>query len=220
MHRLIVLSSAYRMSSDDDEQKRLKDADNALLWRFNRRRLDAEATRDTLLVLSGNLDRSQGGAHPFPPQDKWDFTQHKPFKAVYETDRRSVYLMTQRIQRHPFLALFDGADTNASTAKRSTSTTTLQALYLMNDPFVLRTARGFAARLMREAKGEKRVELSFRLALGRPPSPEEREAAGGAMQKMREKLKASGVAPGEVEARVWEAYARAVFMMNEMVYLD
>ena len=58
-------------------------------------------------------------AAPVPAEPKWDFTQHKPFKAVYDTNRRSVYLMTQRIQRHPFLALFDGADTNASTADRA-----------------------------------------------------------------------------------------------------
>src|SRR4029077_12432567 len=98
----------------------------------------------------GNLDRSRGGPHPFPDQRSWDFTQHKPFKAVYDTDRRSVYLMTQRIQRHPFLALFDGADTNASTARRVTSTTPLQALYWLNDPFVHEQAKRFAARLLAE----------------------------------------------------------------------
>jgi hypothetical protein len=93
---------------------------------FPRRRLDAESIRDTLLVLGDNLDRSMGEAHPFPPQKDWDFTQHKQFRAVYDTNRRSVYLMTQRIQRHPFLAIFDGPDTGASTASRGTSTTTLQ----------------------------------------------------------------------------------------------
>ena len=75
--------------------------------------------------------RGRGRGHPFPPQRDWKFTQHNPFKAVYETNRRSVYLMTQRIQRHPFLALFDGPDTNSSTANRPVSTTALQALYLI-----------------------------------------------------------------------------------------
>ena len=102
-------------SSDDDGQRASSTPTNDYLWRFNRRRLDAEAIRDTLLAVGGNLDRTPGGPHPFPPQPTWDFTQHNPFKAVYETNRRSVYLMTQRIQRHPFLALFDGADPNAST---------------------------------------------------------------------------------------------------------
>jgi hypothetical protein len=221
MHRLILLSSTYRQASEDNESKRLADPENELLWRVTPRRLDAESIRDSLLSLSGELDRSPGGAHPFPPMSKWNFTQHNPFKAVYETDRRSVCLMTQRIQRHPYLALFDGADTNASTAKRTTSTTTLQALYLMNDPFVLRLARGFASRLQREAKGDAgRITLSFRLAFGRLPSSEEREAASEALAKMRAKLRESGEQADRVEARAWEAYARAVFMSNELVYVN
>ena len=61
------------------------DPENASLWRFARRRLDAEAIRDAMLAVSGGLDRSPGGPHPFPEQTSWDFTQHKPFKAVYDS---------------------------------------------------------------------------------------------------------------------------------------
>ena len=93
------------------------DPADELLWRFPRRRLEAESIRDAILMLGGGLDRSPGGPHPFPPVGT-TFTQHAPFGAVYPTTRRSVYLMTQRIRRHPFLALFDGPDTNASTARR------------------------------------------------------------------------------------------------------
>ncbi len=116
--------------------------------RIPRRRLDAESIRDTLLALGGNLDSSPAGPHPFPPQHDWNFTQHNPFKAVYDTNRRSVYLMTQRIQRHPFLAIFDGADPSASTPARTTSTTPLQSLYLLNDPFVHEQSRRVADRVM------------------------------------------------------------------------
>ena len=87
--------------------------------------------RDTLLALGGNLDRTPGGSHPFPPVSQWSYTQHAPFAAVYDTNRRSVYLMTQRLKRHPFLALFDGADTNASTARRIPTTVPPQALFFM-----------------------------------------------------------------------------------------
>src|SRR5262249_56190305 len=82
MHRLMVLSSAYRLASADPVQA---DPENVLLSRFTRRRLDAETIRDTLLALGGVLDRSPGGPHPFPPVHTWNFTQHKPFKAVYDT---------------------------------------------------------------------------------------------------------------------------------------
>jgi hypothetical protein len=178
MHRLILLSRTYQLSGRDDEANARIDAGNDFLWRFARRRLDAESIRDTLLAVSGALDRSPGGPHPFPAPATWNFTQHNPFKAVYDSDRRSVYLMTQRIQRHPFLALFDGADTNASTAERVTSTTPLQALYLMNDPFVHAQARKFAARLLAErADDAARLDRAYALALGRLPSDAERSEA-------------------------------------------
>jgi mono/diheme cytochrome c family protein len=218
MHRLMVLSSAYRQASDEPIEA---DPNNLLLSRFNRRRLDAEAIRDTLLVLGGALDHTPGGPHPFPEQRTWDFTQHKPFKAVYDTDRRSVYLMTQRIQRHPYLALFDGADTNASTAWRTTSTTPLQALYLMNDPFAHRLARGFAARLQAEATGDReRIERSFLLAFARQPTRAESDTAQAHLEQMRSRLQQATPGEPEREARLWEAYARAVFMSNELVYVD
>ena len=85
---------------------------------------------------------------PAPPQTEWKFTQHNPFKAVYETPRRSIYLMTQRITRHPFLAIFDGADPATSTGARLTTTTPVQALYLLNDPFVHEQSKRFAARVL------------------------------------------------------------------------
>src|SRR5262249_49417768 len=150
MHRLIMLSRTYQLSSRHDEVNARIDVANDYYWHFSRRRLDAESIRDTLLAVSGALDRSPGGPHPFPDQTTWNFTQHNPFKAVYETNRRSVYLMTQRIVRHPFLGLFDGPDPNSSTGRRITSTTPLQALFLMNDPFVHSSARKFAARLRSE----------------------------------------------------------------------
>jgi mono/diheme cytochrome c family protein len=220
MHRLMVTSRAYRLGGDESEAGHQADPDNQLLWRFPRRRLDAESIRDTLLALAGLLDRSVGGPHPFPSQTTWNYTQHNPFKAVYETDRRSVYLMTQRIQRHPYLALFDGADTNASTARRDSSTTPLQALYLMNDPFVHRLAGAFAARLVRERPDDDgRIDLSFRLALARPPAPSEVAAAREFLGRAREKLAAAGVAGPERETQAWRGYARGLFLSNELLYV-
>src|SRR6266545_3296658 len=96
MHRLVMLSRTYQQSSADDEANAKLDVANDYLWRFDRRRLDAEAIRDTLLAVAGNLDRTPGGPHPFPDPKTWNFTQHNPFKAVYDTNKRSVYVMTDR----------------------------------------------------------------------------------------------------------------------------
>src|SRR5690606_9321597 len=148
LHREIVLSRTYQLSSHASERSRELDPANDLFGHYPSRRLDAEAIRDTMLALGGNLDTTPGEPHPFPPQHAWHFTQHDPFKAVYESNRRSVYLMTQRIQRHPYLAIFDGPDTGASTGFRTVSTTTLQALYLLNDAFVHTQGAGFARRAM------------------------------------------------------------------------
>jgi mono/diheme cytochrome c family protein len=221
LHRLILLSRTYQLASDDDEANEKIDPDNEYHWRYDRRRLDAESIRDTLLALGGNLDRSVGDAHPFPPQTGWDFTQHKPFKAVYESNRRSVYLMTQRIQRHPYLALFDGPDTNASTGQRLSSTTPLQALFLLNDPFVHEQAKGFASRLLKEPGDDsKRIERAYLLAFGRPPTVEERDLSLEHLAKVRAKHRGSGMAEDAAARAAWESFARVVFLMNELVYVE
>jgi mono/diheme cytochrome c family protein len=221
MHRLIMLSQTYQLSSSDDADNARIDVNNDYYWRGTRHRLDAESIRDSMLAVAGTLDRSMGGAHPFPNQTTWNFTQHTPFKAVYPTNRRSVYLMTQRIQRHPFLSLFDGADTNASTAQRITSTTPLQALFLMNDPFVHEQARRFAARL----RGEKpddggRIDLAYRLAFGRPATEEEQTTARDYLAKVQNKVRSSGATPDDAATKALESFARVVFMSNEFVYVN
>src|SRR5207245_3545592 len=140
--RLILLSKTYQLSSSQDESNAAKDPGNRWYWRYDRRRLDAESLRDALLAVSGKLDLRRPGPHPFPPIDKWGWTQHNAFKEVYPSNQRSVYLMTQRLQRHPYLAIFDGPDTNTSTEQRTSSTVPQQALFLMNNPFVLAQAEG------------------------------------------------------------------------------
>jgi hypothetical protein len=195
------------------------DPGNELFWRANRRRLDAESIRDTLLVLGGNLDRSMGEAHPFPPQQQWDFTQHKPFKAVYDTDRRSVYLMTQRIQRHPLMAVFDGPDTGASTGRRVTSTTTLQALYFLNDPFVHEESKRLAARLQ-DAGGadDARIGLAYHLLFARPAAEHELAACREHLGKVRGAPPSDNQA--EAESHAWESLVRVLLRTNEFVYID
>src|SRR5262249_10154577 len=138
---------------------------------------EAEAIRDSLLAVSGALDRRMGGEHPFPPMKSWEFTQHRPFIAVYDHSQRSVYLMSQRIPRHPYFGTFDAAEPNLSTPRRITSRTALQALWMLNAPFVHEQGRVFASRLLKERPDDAaRIERGFALALGRTPSSEEREA--------------------------------------------
>jgi hypothetical protein len=146
----------------------------------------------------------------------WNFTQHNPFKAVYDTEKRSVYVMTQRFQRHPFFALFDGADTNASTDRRLVSTTPLQALYLMNDPFVHAQAKTFAARVRGETGDDvQRIKRAYLLLFGRQPDTGEVTAAKAYLTTIAKK-----VGGAHAEEAAWESLARALFLSNEFVYLE
>src|SRR5207247_5358426 len=197
------------------------DPNNDLLWKFSRYRLDAEQIRDALLAVSGQLDPSPGGPHPFPPASAWDFTQHKQLNAVYETNKRSVYLMQQRLKKHPFLGLFDGADANSSTADRATSTTPLQALFAMNDPFAHAQAEKFAERLLRERGADRqRIDLAHQLAFGRPARPEDLRDGLAYLEQFRGKLDARGN-QGERQTReAWSSYARVLLGSNEFLFVD
>jgi hypothetical protein len=198
---------------------------------FVRRRLGAEETRDAILYVSGGLDPTPGQGHPFPPPTGWGYTQHGPFAAVYEHRRRSVYLMTQRIQRHPFLALFDGPDPNASTAERRTTVVPTQALFFLNDPFVHANAERFADRILAAGDAEaRRIEMAFRLALGRSPSPEEREEAAAFLAAYRAALAGSraetaaeaavAAADRDPDREAHAALARVLFGSNEFLSVD
>jgi hypothetical protein len=221
MHRLILLSRTWQLASTGPASSVTADPNNILFGRFDRRRLDAESIRDAMLFVAGELEEQQGGEHPFPPARTWGFTQHIPFMAVYETRRRSVYLMQQRLRKHPFLALFDGADPSSSTAVRLPSTTPLQALFLMNDPLAHEAASKLAERILASApQTPARIAFAYRLALGRPPTPEEQQDCADFLRQYRERLLALPTPSDELEQRTWAAFARALLSANEFVFID
>src|SRR5262249_54456738 len=149
------------------------------------------------------------------------WTQHNPFKDVYASNHHSVYLMTQRIQRHPFLGLFDGPDTNASTGKRPDSTVPLQALYLMNNPFVREQAEGLARRLLGGSKdAERRIVRGCEWAWGRPPSAAEVEKGIAYVQRYTSALAKAGTPAERLELEAWTSYARVLLTANEFFYVD
>jgi hypothetical protein len=221
LHRLILQSKTYQLASLHDPTNVARDPANRWYWRHNRRRLDAEAIRDALLLVGGHLDCRLAGPHPFPPIESWGWTQHHPFKDVYGTNHRSVYLMTQRFQRHPFLALFDGPDTNTSSEERRTSTVPLQALFLMNNPFVGEQADGFARRLLSfTANPEQRIDLAEQWAWGRPGRADEHQRARHFIEEYERQLAVLGL-PAELREReAWTSLARILIESNEFVYLD
>jgi cytochrome c553 len=223
MHRLIMSSKTYQLSCDENPASAKADGVNDLQWHFARQRLSAEQIRDAILAVSGELDRSRPGAHPFPPQDKWTFTQHAQFSAVYDHNHRSVYLMQQRIKKHPFLGLFDGADTNACTGERPVSTTPLQALFFMNDPFLKAQGEKFAQRLMKEQPNtEGRVTLAYWLTYGRPPSAEEMSDTQTFLRQYVDKSKAAdaNAEPAALGQTAYAALGRVLLSSNEFLFTE
>jgi hypothetical protein len=236
MHRLIMASAAYQQASATTTTSADAGAAGATLPvsapapaaehppsgvpnAFPRRRLSAEETRDAILLASGLLDPSPGQGHPFPSPTSWGFTQHGPFSAVYDHTRRSVYLMTQRIRRHPFLALFDGPDPNATTADRRTTTVPTQALYFLNDPFVHTASEKFADRVLAAGHDEAAWTIAaYRLALARSPSPEEQASAIDFLAAYRAELAAAGL--DHTPKPALAAFARVLFGSNEFLTVD
>ena len=216
MHRLMLLSATYQQASvaaatDSHEPD--------LYASFPRRRLSAEEIRDAILAVSGELDLTPALEHPFPTPINWGYSQHGPFSAVYDHNKRSVYLMTQRLKRHPFLALFDGADPNATTAERLGTTVPTQALFFLNDPFVHTKAEKWAVRLM-SASGEEsqRIEQAWRRAFGRSPTEIERAEATEFLAGYRTELAAAKM--DSVEVRSLAAYLRTLIGSNEFLHVE
>lgn len=219
LHRYILASKTYQLASDPTPELLTKDPSNVWLGRFPRRRLDAEALRDAMLSVSGNLDLNRPGPHPFPPIQNWGWTQHHPFKDVYPSRHRSVYLMTQRLQRHPFLALFDGPDTNMSTEKRTTSLVPLQALYLMNHPFVREQAEAFARRML-AVPPDRRIAWAHEVAWGRAATKEEIAKTVAYVERYKDEAKRADESPERLELAAWTSYARILLTANEFVFVD
>jgi hypothetical protein len=191
MHRLMVMSNTYRQSCTDRDNAsaRVKDPDNRLLARMNRRRLEGEAMRDNVLAVAGSLNGKIGGPMirvPLEPE-VYDliFTEGEPdglwpvTPDAREHRRRSIYLFTKRNVRLPMLEAFDQPDTLTSCPARPTSTYAPQALILLNGPFMQAQSKVFAARLMHECGGESAalIRRSYQLAIGREPSAAEKEMA-------------------------------------------
>jgi hypothetical protein len=161
LHRLVMLSSTYQQSSEDNAANAKIDPGNELFWRMNRRRLDFEAMRDTLLAVSGKLDQTMGGHAA-------DITT-EPF-----TTRRTVYGFVERQNLPGIFRTFDFASPDTTSPQRFYTTVPQQALFLMNSPFVVQQAQSFLARPeMKSMRDEDRVQRLYRVALQRAPERDE-----------------------------------------------
>jgi hypothetical protein len=198
--REIVLSSTYRQSSNFEAAAYGRDPDNRLLWRMNRRRLDVESWRDAVLSVSGTLDPQLGC-----PSTNLNDAGNR---------RRTLYAAVSRHDLNPMLRIFDFPDPNLTSERRVITTVPMQQLFVLNSEFMIRQAKGIAARIEGEkpADDEARIERVYRVVLGRTPKNEER-----AMVKAFLK---SAAAERDAKLTPWEQVAQALLSTNEFTYLD
>ena len=181
LHRLIVCSATYRQSSAYRPEAGSGDSDNRLLWRISPRRLEAEALRDAMLVVSDEINWMIGGPsfRPFETSNFGSTFYHPIDRAEPDFNRRTVYRMNVNSGKSPLLDAFDCPDPAVKTPRRRVTTTPLQALALMNNSFVQRQATRFAERLKRRSGDDLHaaVRLAFRHAFGREALGAEIESA-------------------------------------------
>jgi hypothetical protein len=182
LHRLIVSSYAYRQTSDHDPNQASIDAENRLLWRMNRRRLEAEEIRDAMMFVSGALDFTMGGPgyrlfELERPEHSPHYEYHKFDHSDPSTHRRSIYRFIVRSQPNPWMTTMDCADSSQSTPKRDETLTALQSLSLLNNQFNLVMAEKFRDRLVAQQDSlDQQVASAFEIAMQRKASVENHAA--------------------------------------------
>jgi hypothetical protein len=221
LHQMIMSSHVYYLAGSEESAQLAVDEANELLWHFPRQRMDAETFRDAILAVSGRLQVGSSGRHPFKPTEKIQYNQGNPFSEIFDHEYRSIYLMTPRLNRHPMMALFDGADANVSTPQRGESTVPLQSLFMVNGAFVSEQAAAFASRICEgNAELESRVARAWQIAYARPHTSEELFAVGNYINSYAAKRIDAGSDASEAEHQAWSSLARAILSSNEFMYID
>jgi cytochrome c553 len=222
LHREIMLSSTYQMSSTYDEKTALADPDNRLHWHWQRRRLEAEALRDAILAVSGGLDLKMGGSlfqganrayvpgYPNCSYDRYDF------------NRRSIYLPVIRSDLYNVFQAFDFADPSTSNGERAVTTVAPQALFLMNSKLVAEQARRLAGRLLgrQELDDAGRVRLAHALAYARTATEPETTRALAFLQRAEATLRSQKVDEHERRLRAWQSLCRVLLAASEFSYVE
>ncbi len=225
MQRLILLSATYRQSSLHPRQEEYTrtDAGNQLWWRAERRRLDAEALRDSLLFAAGKLDLTRKGGPSFAPEIPADALEGLSMKGAAwkpspasEQGRRSVYVFAKRGLLPPLLTTFDFPDTTMPSCQRDVTTVPTQALALLNNPFVHEQSRALAKRVGIARDPGEQVTRAWQFALGRPPRESERRAALAHLEKQARTF----AGRPEPKRDALASLCQVLLNTNEFIYVD
>ena len=203
LHREIVMSSTYQLSTESTPENAEKDGANRLYWRANRQRLDAEAIRDSLLFVSGALDLKKVGG---PSTDFSD-----------DNNRRTVYCKISRYRLNNFLQVFDYPNPSFTAEQRFVTNVPLQRLYFMNSSFVYKQAEKFARRVYDQGNDTARIEKAYRILFGR--APEEAEIKAG-LDFLQSHPETPGNQVAGEPTTAWNEYSRVLLSSNEFEFVN
>ncbi len=229
LHRLILSSNSYRMSRQWNPDYGAEDPENRLLWRMPRVRLEVEAIRDSMLAVSGRLNRRMYGPSMYPRISKAALAGHSDPDTIWkpsgeeDRSRRTIYVFLKRSMIVPMLEVLDLCDTTKTASRRMTTSVAPQALTLFNGEFVNQQARYLAARLENDVgtDPEKQIERAYILALTRPPTVREKQNLLAFIeQESRNQVQQEGVDPENARMGALREMCRVIFNLNEFVYTD
>ena len=215
MHRLMMLSDAYQQSAARSHASSEIDPENRLLWRVNRRRMEAESLRDSLLAVSDHLDTTMGGkTMPHKNFTNLNAMAFSRDPVLYDTQRRSVYLPVLRSALYEVFAAFDFASPSTSNGRRGATMVSPQALFMMNSGLVEEASRRFAERVQREAPASDaaRIRLAHEIAYSRPPERDE-VATWSDFLGRYESVTGN-------RAAAWQGLCRVLISSNEFLYMQ
>ncbi len=222
LHRLILTSSVWQMATTTPHETagQTTDPENKLLWKFRLRRLDAEQIRDSVLAVSGRLDRTIGGKTVPLRNRQFVFNHTSRDHTKYDSLRRSVYLPVIRNNLYPLFQQFDFPDPTMPTGRRSETVIAPQALLMMNSDLVIDSARQLAVTLLSESMSdEERISCAWQRITGRPSTPDENQRILSFINDITlAGVSATGVDDGE-RLRAWTMFCQSLFAGNEFMYV-
>jgi hypothetical protein len=242
MHRLILLSSAYHMSTETTKRASEKDPDNHLLSHFSRRRMSAEEIRDSLLAIEGTVDFGMGGTLQTGVGQGMTTTNQLPPFDVSKSYRRTLYLPLRRANIPKLLTLFDFGDATTSTGARASTNVAPQALFMMNSDFVSRVTENLARRLLAERRtpDEQRARQAWLATLGKEPTTAEVSEALDYVRTFHDKAAEKDFQEVETSRQdgshrspdypayyyggatlaAWQSYCRVLLASNDFIYIQ
>ncbi|VTS02713.1 DUF1553 domain-containing protein [Tuwongella immobilis] len=221
MHRLMLTSNAYRQSTAYDAAAALADPDNRLLWRMNRQRLEAEALRDAMLAISGNLDRKLGGSLMTDDNFAYVTNDQSNNRARYDAPRRSLYLPVIRNAVFDFFQVFDFVEPSVMNGKRASTVVAPQSLFLMNSPFALEQSERVAQQLLAKPIDDaERIREAYRMMFAREATDAEIAKCRGYLDSYAASLVSQESDAAKRRQRAWASLSQIWFASNEFIYLN